>query len=1142
MFRLLCGPARSGKTSDLLSSFLAAYTENPLRDDLLVLVPGNVAAEELRRRLIHMGNVSGIIGSPFHTLLDAARACRSPQGTPGRELWSAEQHFLLRDICAALVREGRLSALAHMLEHPGTFASLAALITELRDAQIDAADLCAAAPRVAAAGYAAASERCEAIAEIVTRYVETCRRLGLVDRQEIFAQALARLHSGEPAPWQPLRHLFIDGFYEFNPLQWSFVQALIKRAENVTATLLYEPDRPEMYGIVEPMFARLSALADEVELEPLDAGARSVAEVAPPLIALERGLFSRDDPTPVEAAGAIEIHSGGDAASAFASLVAACKRSIRQQVCRPGEIGIVLRQLDARRLDLCRALETHGLPFHCTEGVPLGEQAVVRFCDRVLRLILDDWPASGVLDVMTSPYYRLAPNGNAAEVLESAPRRAAVYVQLRAAVVQCGIRRGFADWQRRLAQRQSYLRQRIDRSAENHPASSGSGVPFAPGTPDLVAQLAAHEDACAHFAALFETANNVPQKGEAEQLAEAVCGLLASVGIAEAIASTEDESLQERDRRLWQAWNEEVRETAQVLALLGAGGQIELSTFCELLGQRLAERRVHLAPEAADAIMVTDVNTARQRHFEMLAVGSLEVRSFPLAVRQSALLPDEVRSLINDSLGARNVEPRLDISTQRQREERLLFYLCVTRPSKLLHLGYTCADEAAPLTGRSQYVAEVERLVAEAPHEHRPAASVALPQEKLWRSADLRVATFARLPREALDALHLAALRRQAPSGLAPQLQLAPLWDSEDGGDLYRMLAALRVEHRRLDGNDHSRWSGRMDSATVMQALGQMYGGACQFSATALTEYGKCRFRYFAGRLLRLEPAASAAEEIGAADVGNLEHHILERFYAGEGAAQRLPIPPNEVGAARDRLRRCAEPVFHRYEIDNQPIEAARWQAVKRDILRRLGEFIGHDAAYSIRRSGRVTVPVHFEIPFGALARLGVGSEAAGTALSINVDGATVYLRGIIDRIDYVYDVDKAGEWSLRGFEVIDYKHSQHYDKPMLIDEGTTFQLPVYLWAAQQRLPETAPLAAGYASLKRRQHSFLLDARKADDPGAWASGVIAQTRRHIAAHVTGMRNGVFDLAPRRCEDTCPYRSACRINVVRPNAGEQSEEP
>jgi RecB family exonuclease len=138
-----------------------------------------------------------------------------------------------------------------------------------------------------------------------------------------------------------------------------------------------------------------------------------------------------------------------------------------------------------------------------------------------------------------------------------------------------------------------------------------------------------------------------------------------------------------------------------------------------------------------------------------------------------------------------------------------------------------------------------------------------------------------------------------------------------------------------------------------------------------------------------------------------------------------------------------------------------------------------------------------------------------------------IRIRGRIDRIDLPAD-------GTPGFQVIDYKTST---APTARDmaEGTSFQLPIYLWAAEALLP--------HGQRGGRAGAFFLPIRSPRRVGAMASTdaqdrpnetferTLARAAEYIRRFTDAMRRGQFIVYPRGargCPEHCDFHEICRF--------------
>jgi hypothetical protein len=73
--------------------------------------------------------------------------------------------------------------------------------------------------------------------------------------------------------------------------------------------------------------------------------------------------------------------------------------------------------------------------------------------------------------------------------------------------------------------------------------------------------------------------------------------------------------------------------------------------------------------------------------------------------------------------------------------------------------------------------------------------------------------------------------------------------------------ARLRIAIERERGSlVFGKFDGRLGGAGLIEKLREQYGIGHDFSASELSLYGKCAFKFFAEKVLRLEPRGEAAK------------------------------------------------------------------------------------------------------------------------------------------------------------------------------------------------------------------------------------------------------------------------------------------
>jgi RecB family exonuclease len=368
---------------------------------------------------------------------------------------------------------------------------------------------------------------------------------------------------------------------------------------------------------------------------------------------------------------------------------------------------------------------------------------------------------------------------------------------------------------------------------------------------------------------------------------------------------------------------------------------------------------------------------ARARQFPYTFVLSLEEGAFPRHRAEDPFLIEAERQLAG-------LPPR----AEQRDEERYLFYVCLTRPTRRLYLSYRACDEDGAELVRSFFVDEVLELLSEG----EPATRAKGLADTVFR-AD-------RAPSERELARALAVGRELAPP---PALGVAPGLAARLGGQL---------------GHAQARADFLPGSLTV-EAVRSELAARDTFGASSLEEYATCPFRYFVGHELGPRELGPKPEPMTR---GSLAHAVLERTYSDryEGSRPTERDAESAVAHARAILAELAP----EYGLQpSTPRKRAGYRRTESDIVR----FIRWDAAHPLG-----------ERVFALEAAFGAGEEE-GEKPALQLDGFA--LHGKIDRVDVLAD----GTALVR-----DYKTGAGISSLKDIGERRKLQLQLYLIAVER--------------------------------------------------------------------------------------------
>jgi ATP-dependent helicase/DNAse subunit B len=499
------------------------------------------------------------------------------------------------------------------------------------------------------------------------------------------------------------------------------------------------------------------------------------------------------------------------------------------------------------------------------------------------------------------------------------------------------------------------------------------------------------------------------------------------------------------------------------LRALVLGGELEAQAPVEFEAA-LAELRSTLEgtnfqermKRSRPAILVLRVLEARGLRFRAVAVLGLSEGQFPEIERADPFLSEELRA----ELG---LEPRLG------REQAGLFYQAVTRADQSVLLTRPTMAEDGEIWEPSPFWKAARSLLAEEPMHLTPGAPRALNEAA-----------------SAEEALFLAVRKGGLPKSF---------------GDLSQRFDYLRhardVLEARLGDDGKSPYQG--DLSAVEKALGENYGPDHIWSPSRLEAYGTCPHLFYVGQVMGLE--ASEPPELGydPRQLGLMLHAILENAY-------RQAMDPADAEAVLGTLESAAREEYaaapERYGFRPSPL----WEVEQAHLLERLVETIS-----GMAELGEGWTPVAFESKFGL--------ESA-PPLEMEIDGKTVRLRGVIDR------VDKNEKGELR---VLDYKSGSGHLGPRDLVEGRRLQLPLYALAARDALGLGEPIEGLYWAILAGRRGGLRLSRFKDAEGDKGPQVAFKVAaRHVGRILAGVRSGRFRPVPPRggCPSYCPAAAWC----------------
>ena len=316
--------------------------------------------------------------------------------------------------------------------------------------------------------------------------------------------------------------------------------------------------------------------------------------------------------------------------------------------------------------------------------------------------------------------------------------------------------------------------------------------------------------------------------------------------------------------------------------------------------------------------------------------------------------------------------------------------------------------------------------------------------------------------------------------------------------ELNKRWNGLQKSHRILDARRAKRAQGMFEGnlSHLKDQLTLKFSPTYSWSASKLETYKACPFRFFIDSTLKLEPKEPPKLGLDAAQRGSVYHRVLEVVYTRVNQECVSPL---------DILDKVAEEVFGSApnEFDFRP--SALWEVEKTELLKDL-----QNTLVELEDFRGEWETVGFEQKFG------IGSTPP---LPLNIDGHTLLIRGVIDRLD------KNPEGSLR---VIDYKSGSTHFSPFDLQNGSRLQLPIYALAAQEALRLGEVEEGFYWSVRDAKASAIKLSGFEYEGLKGPEAAYQVVREHIRDVLEGSMAGNFvPKAPKDgCPDFCPAISWC----------------
>src|SRR6185503_13456332 len=630
-----------------------------------------------------------------------------------------------------------------------------------------------------------------------------------------------------------------------------------------------------------------------------------------------------------------------------------------------------------------------------------------------------------------------------------------------------------------------------------------------------------------------ELLHAVPREGKPTQLRQELMRLLDRLGFRDQIAeparkSTDQQQLPQvmLNFNALEALRRAFVSAIKSIEIAGKVTSTRLSTFLTETRRSMGFQSQLFGAPNRNGLRVLEATDVRGLRFRAVFLAGLIEGGFPLSASRDWIYPHEERDRLREY--GLTLE---DISPNTLLKEEHYFYQVTCRATERLYLTRPLLLGDDSETVASYYVDELRRAIA----PFRLETEIVRRDYDGKNLADAANTTEMKVGLVRQQERHL---HRGKKESLLPQPRITRLLTLARNDGFLSDAALRRIEIERERASP--RWGtydGEITDPDLLRLLNLKFGPDFVHSASGLSVYGNCPYRFFAQRVLRLEPRGEAALDLQAIDAGKLLHDVLRRFFEKH---RREPLYKLDRKGLRTELAGIADAGFDEHERVVPPLNKQIWK-IDREIRKiLLDQVLLYELEVQEESAARQVLPAYFEVAFGGARSAAKDPDSTDEPLELSrptlIGDETIKISGQIDRVDV------AGDDTIVAY---DYKLSTGASKWDIIS-GRSLQLPIYLEALEKLILPDHPIAGGgyyiIRGAQERRNKGLYRSTQLDYLNVRAKNSVftdddwQQVREEVIKKIwkflDGMRGGRFIVDPSERKKTCrfcDYGAVCRYD-------------
>ncbi|MCR4743819.1 MAG: PD-(D/E)XK nuclease family protein [Lachnospiraceae bacterium] len=797
LLKIVLGPAGSGKT-DYIYRDLISRSEKNYKKNYIVIVPeqsSHAATGEILKR----SRGHGILNIDVLGFTRFAHRIFSAAGENKKTILDdTGKNLILRRIASE--KKDDLKVLKKNINRQGYISEIKSVISEYIQYEIDADSIIEEASKRADKNYLAAKAE-----DIAVLYKAFREKIGTdyITNEEILDLAGK---SVEKADFLKGASIYFDDFTGFTPIQYRFIEQLMHITEDCSVALNYDGFSDGLFAMSVQTIANLREIAHnsgwKCETVNLYDNKEVRAADKEDLRFLEKNIFRKKKKIFEAVPEHIKLVNTPDPMDEAAFV---CSK-IHEAVCRGGlryrDCAVVMSNVETYASALEREADKYGIPLFIDSSSSIELNPFVEFLRAALEIEIENYSFESVMH-----FLRTGISGFSIEDID-------IFENYIKATNMRGRKKYANSWTRPVRTLDADELERIN---------------------------ALREKLKSYFESLDEvmTKRNVT----AFEYTEALRKFSENLDVREKLEKLSEEFEENAESRRAQEYSQiydKLEELFDRIENLIAEEKMTLRQYLEILNSGLDEIRVGAIPPGLDRVNAGDMTRSRLQNIKILFFMGMNEGLIPSQNTGSGLLSDFDREYLKEQGIKLSLTAR-----EKIREERLYFYMSVTKPSEMLYLSWSDIDAEGKGKRESYFLNVVKKL---------------FPKAELIESDNERIGRELMNENDALKRLSLGLKNN----------------DDKETVEIYRYFASLGNKDQILKNMLDSVFFDYRSDPISKAAAGVIFGHEKYESPSKLEKFALCAYEHFLRYGLKLKER----EEFGfeRKDMGLILHSVLEMY------------------------------------------------------------------------------------------------------------------------------------------------------------------------------------------------------------------------------------------------------------------------